>query len=204
MLKRILLFAAWLLGLPYAAGAARQGLNQLKAGAVDTSPHYKELHLAPSTCAAPCVDYALSAELENDWVFAASPASLKSNDLYPTLESAVILAPLNHVRLIGDFIFEPVNDPQPGQSTAFKDLGAYVDQLFMELEYEAFNLQVESLVFKLHEQLIDIGAEVLEGSALTGLRIVDRLEDEIADQPYMVQRRENDCGLQGRVEIVGF
>src|SRR5260221_13496047 len=142
MLKRILLFAALLLGLPSTAAAASQGLNQLKAGAVDTSPYYKELHLAPSTCAAPCVDYALSAELENDWVFAASPASLKSNDLYPTLESAVILAPLNHVRLIGDFIFEPVNDPQPGQSTAFKDLGAYVDQLFMELEYEAFNLQV--------------------------------------------------------------
>ena len=90
---------------------------------------------------APCIDYALSAELENDWVFAATPPSLRSNDLYPTLESAIILAPLSHVRLIGDFIFEPVKDPPPGRSTAFADLGAYVDQLYLEVEYGAFNLQ---------------------------------------------------------------
>src|SRR5258706_4393561 len=142
MLGRILWLATLLLGLPSAAAAASQGLNQLKAGGVDTSPHYKELHMAPSSCGAPCIDYALSAELENDWIFAASPSSLRSNDLYPTLESAIILAPLNHVRLIGDFIFEPVKDPPPGQSTAFRDLGAYVDQLYLELEYGAFNLQI--------------------------------------------------------------
>ena len=142
MLGRILWLAALLLGLPAAAVAGSQGLNQLKAGAVDTSPHYKELHMAPSSCVAPCLDYALSAELEDDWVFAASPPSLRSNDLYPTLESAIILAPLNHVRLIGDFIFEPVKDPRPGESTAFADLGAYVDQLYVEVEYGAFNLQI--------------------------------------------------------------
>ena len=141
MLGRILWLAALLLGLPAAAVAASQGLNQLKAGAVDTSPHYKELHMAPSSCVAPCIDYALSAELENDWVFAATPPSLRSNDLYPTLESAIILTPLSHVRLIGDFIFEPVKDPPPGRSTAFADLGAYVDQLYLEVEYGAFNLQ---------------------------------------------------------------
>src|SRR5437762_6159707 len=145
MLGRILWLAALLLGLPSAAAAASQGLNQLKAGAVDTSPHYKELHMAPSTCAAPCIDYALSAELEDDWIFAATPPSLKSNDLYPTLESAIILAPLNHVRLIGDFIFEPVKDPPPGRSTAFADLGAYVDQLYLEVEYCAFKLQLSKV-----------------------------------------------------------
>jgi len=163
MLKRALLLAALLMQLspspagaqdtgqglmqqpsPSPAGAqdTGQGLMQLKAGAVDTSPHFKELHLAPSTCEAPCLDFALSAELENDWIFAATPNSLKSNTLFPTLESVLIFAPVNHVRLIGDFIFEPVIDPQPGQSTYFKDLGAYVYQLFAEFEYGPFNVQV--------------------------------------------------------------
>jgi hypothetical protein len=43
--------------------------------AAQEPPHLKELHLIPSYCPAPCIDYELSAELENDWIFAADPSS---------------------------------------------------------------------------------------------------------------------------------
>jgi hypothetical protein len=103
--------------------------------------HLKELHLIPSYCPAPCVDYELSAELENDWVFSADPSSLTSNNLYPTLETVVTAAPVDHLRLVGDVIFEPVLDVPPGQSEAFSDLGLYADQLYAQFEFGPFNLQ---------------------------------------------------------------
>ena len=109
--------------------------------AAQEPPHLKELHLIPSYCVAPCLDYEVSAELQNDWVFAAHPSLATSNNLYPTLELVVAVAPLNHLRLVGDFIYEPVLDVAPGQSNAFSDLGLYVDQLYAQLEAGPFNVQ---------------------------------------------------------------
>jgi hypothetical protein len=128
--KSALLLGAVLTQLPVATAAAQE------------PPHFKELHLIPSYCLAPCIDYQLSAELENDWIFAADPSSLTSNNLYPTLETVVSVAPVNHLRLVGDFIYEPVLDVSPGQSEAFNDLGLYADQLYAQLEAGPFNLQV--------------------------------------------------------------
>jgi hypothetical protein len=119
-----------------------QGLNELKSGAVDTTPHAKELHLVPSTCQAPCIDYDLSAELEDDWIFAASPSSIRSNNLYPTLESVIVAAPIDHLSVYSDFIFEPVIDEPAGRNQAFDNLGAYVYQLFVAYDWGPFNLEV--------------------------------------------------------------
>jgi hypothetical protein len=109
--------------------------------AAQEPPHLKELHLIPSYCPAPCIDYELSNELQNDWVFAGHPSSIESNNLYPTLESLVAVAPLNHLRLVGDFIYEPVLDVAPGQRATFSDLGLYVDQLYAQFEAGPFNVQ---------------------------------------------------------------
>ena len=109
--------------------------------AAQEPPHLKELHLIPSYCVAPCLDYEVSGELQNDWAFAAHPSSLTSNNLYPTLESVVAVAPLDHLRLVGDFIYEPVLDVAPGQSNALSDLGLYADQLYAQLEAGPFNVQ---------------------------------------------------------------
>jgi hypothetical protein len=103
--------------------------------------HLKELHLIPSYCTAPCVDYEVSNELQNDWVFSADPSSFTSNNLYPTLETVLAVAPVDHLRLVGNVIYEPVLDVTPGQSNAFNNLGLYVDQLYAQFEAGRFNLQ---------------------------------------------------------------
>src|SRR5262249_52384858 len=105
------------------------------------SSHLKELHVAPAPCQAPCIGYTTSNELQNDWTFAASPSRLASNNLYPTLESDLVLAPLDRLQVLGDFIFEPVKDATPGHDHAFNDLGAFVDQLFLQAQTHGLNLQ---------------------------------------------------------------
>ena len=129
MCKSVLLLGAVLAHLSVNHAAAQE------------PPHLKELHLIPAYCPPPCVDYEVSAEFQNDWVFAAEPSSLTSNNLYPTVETVFAVAPLNHLRLVGDFIYEPVLDVTPGQSAAFTDLGLYADQLYAQFEAGPFNLQ---------------------------------------------------------------
>jgi hypothetical protein len=129
MLRRVLLLGAVLTQLLLATAAAQE------------PPHFKELHLIAPYCPAPCIDYELSAELENDWIFAAEPSSLTSNNLYPTLETVVSVAPVNHLRLVGDFIYEPVLEVSPGQNETFNDLGLYADQLYAQLAAGPLDLQ---------------------------------------------------------------
>lgn len=127
MCKNVLLLVALLMNLSVGHAAAQE--------------HLKELHLIPYYCPAPCIDYELGAELQNDWVFSADPSSLTSNNLFPTLETIVAVAPVDHLRLVGDFIYEPVLDVTPGQSSALTDLGLYADQLYAQFEAGPFNLQ---------------------------------------------------------------
>ncbi|MGH6937712.1 hypothetical protein [Hypericibacter sp.] len=118
-------------------------LMQLSIGqaVAQEAAHYKELHLTPSYCSAPCVDYELSNELENDWTFAADPSSLTSNSLYPTLEALLAVSPVDQVRFIGGFIYEPVSDATPGRNQAFTDLGLYADLLYTQFEARPFDLR---------------------------------------------------------------
>jgi hypothetical protein len=130
MRNRVLLLSAMLIHLSYRYAAA-----------ADASQHLKELHLIPSICQAPCIEYRNSTELQNDWTFAASPSSLTSNNLYPTIETDVVIAPVDRLELVGDIIFEPVEDVAPGRNQAFNNLGAYADQLFVGFATGPVNLQ---------------------------------------------------------------
>ena len=111
------------------------------AGAADVRGGAKAISLIPSICQAPCIDYAINAELEDDGIFATSPSSLTSNNLEPTLESEISIAPVDHLRFVSKLTLEQVVDPEPGQSEAFRHIGGLVEQLYVEYDDGPWMLQ---------------------------------------------------------------
>lgn len=115
--------------------------TSLPATAQEYESKLRDLHLSPSYCMAPCLDYDLGVELEFDNLSTTGPTSPSSYSLYPTIEPIITIAPIDHLRFVGDFVFEPVLDETVGQNSIFDDLGAYVYGLYAELEFGPFNLQ---------------------------------------------------------------
>ena len=85
-------------------------------------------------CTAPCAGYEISAELQNDWIFAAHPSFLKSDVLQPTLTVDLFLAPTDYLQLATSIITEPVVDPGPGENAIFEGIGTYVAELYGTVE----------------------------------------------------------------------
>lgn len=81
-------------------------------------------------CTAPCAGYEISAELLNDWIFAADPAFLKSNVLQPSLTADFFFAPTEHLKLVTSISTESVVDPEPGENAAFEGIGTFVAELY--------------------------------------------------------------------------
>src|SRR5262245_33139535 len=67
------------------------------------------------TCTAPCALYEISAEPQNDWVFAADPPFLTSDVFQPTLTVDLLVAPTDYLQMVTSIITEPVVDPAPGE-----------------------------------------------------------------------------------------
>ncbi|SIT59924.1 conserved exported hypothetical protein [Mesorhizobium prunaredense] len=85
-------------------------------------------------CAAPCVSYELSTELQNDWIFAADPSFLTSDVLQPTLTADLLFAPTDYLQLETSIITEPVVDSAPGENTVLEGIGTYVAELYTVIE----------------------------------------------------------------------
>lgn len=113
----------------------------LPATAQEIEPKLRDLHLSPSYCMAPCLDYDLGVELEYDHLSTTGPTSPSSYSLYPTIEPIITIAPVDHLRFVGDFVYEPVLDETVGQNYIFDNLGAYVYALYAEFEFGPLNLQ---------------------------------------------------------------
>lgn len=93
-------------------------------------------------CAAPCLAYAISIEIQDDWIYQASLADAESNELQPTIDSEFSLAPIDHLKLVAAITTEPVLDPALGESQAFEDIGTYGEQLYAEIDYDPARLRV--------------------------------------------------------------
>jgi hypothetical protein len=86
------------------------------------------------TCTAPCALYEVSAELQNDWIFAADPPFLTSDVFQPTLTVDLLVAPTDYLQLVTSIITEPVVDPAPGENTVFLGIGTYIAELYTLVE----------------------------------------------------------------------
>ncbi len=85
-------------------------------------------------CTVPCAGYEVSAELQNDWVFAADPSFLKSDELEPTITVDLFLAPTDNLRFVASIITEHVVDPEVGENAVFQGIGTYLAELYTAVE----------------------------------------------------------------------
>jgi hypothetical protein len=115
-------------------------------------------------CTAPCAGYEISAELQNDWIFAADPAFLKSDVLQPTLTVDLFFAPTNYLQLVTSIITEPVVDPEPGENAVFDGIGTYVAELYSTVEADPATVRVGKF-----DTIFSLASEVAPGINATDL-----------------------------------
>lgn len=120
--------------------------------------------LPAEECAAPCFAYAISIELQDDWIYRASLAENESNDLEPTIDTEFALAPIEHLRLVAAITTEPVLDPLPGKDRAFEDIGSYVERLYAEVDHEALTARAGKI-----EPVFGLATHRLDGIYATDL-----------------------------------
>jgi hypothetical protein len=87
-------------------------------------------------CQAPCLAYAISTELQGDWIFKAEPRSNEASDIEPTIDAGFSFMPVDHLKIVSIITTESVIDPLPGEDRAFEDIGSYVNKLYAEVEFE--------------------------------------------------------------------
>jgi len=85
-------------------------------------------------CTAPCAGYEVSTELQNDWVFAADPSFLTSDELEPTITVDLFLAPTDNLRFVASIITEHVVEPDAGENAVFQGIGTYLAELYATIE----------------------------------------------------------------------
>ncbi|MQX15179.1 hypothetical protein GHK62_10505 [Sinorhizobium terangae] len=85
-------------------------------------------------CTAPCAGYEVSTELQNDWLFAANPSVLRSDELQPTITVDLFFAPTDYLRFVTSIITEPVVEPEPGENMIFEGIGTYLAELYTTVE----------------------------------------------------------------------
>ncbi len=118
----------------------------------------------PEECSAPCIDYAVSVELQDDWIFSSNPSSLESNDLEPTYESVVAFKPFDHFKFVVHTTTEDVLDKLPGENRAFGDIGTYVEELYAEFDFEPLTIRAGKL-----DPIFGLATAELDGISATNL-----------------------------------
>ncbi|MCA1444132.1 hypothetical protein I6F07_28805 [Ensifer sp. IC4062] len=85
-------------------------------------------------CTVPCAGYKVSTELQNDWLFAASPSLLRSDELQPTITVDLFFAPTDYLQFVTSVITEPVVEPEPSENMIFEGIGTYLTELYTTVE----------------------------------------------------------------------
>lgn len=132
-------------------------------------------------CSAPCAGYAITLELEDDWIFSADPASKRSNDLGPTLDAEFHVSPIDHLKLFSAFTTEQVLDKDEGANRAFGDIGTYLEKLYAEYESDPFVLRLGKI-----NPLFGLATNELDGIYAT-----DQVDNYDTDERWGVEAALN-------------
>lgn len=98
------------------------------AGAEEPAPSY------------PTLTVDLTAEMQNDYVFAAEASDDRLNDTYLDIEPTFQLNFTPELSLRSGLILEPVRDPDPGEDRFLGDHGLYAETLLLYYEGRRFDL----------------------------------------------------------------
>lgn len=83
---------------------------------------------------------AVATEIEDDWTFDSDDSDNELNDLYATIEPFFAFNITPELSIESGLVFEPVRDPDPGDSRAFKDEGLYVETLGVVYATDLFSV----------------------------------------------------------------
>jgi hypothetical protein len=119
---------------------------------------------SPEECSAPCIDYAISAELQDDWIFSSNPSLFESNDLQPTYETNIALKPFDHFAFVVHTTTEDVLDKLPGENRAFEDIGSYVEEIYARFDFEPVRIRAGKF-----NPIFGLATDVLDGISATDL-----------------------------------
>ena len=92
-------------------------------------------------CAAPCLSYDISTELEGIWFFKTNPSVNESSDIGPAIDAEFAFMPVDHLKLVSDIITEPVFDLLPGEDRVFSAIGTYVNEFYAEFDFDPVTLR---------------------------------------------------------------
>jgi hypothetical protein len=79
-------------------------------------------------------------EIENDWTFDSDDSDNELSDLYATFEPFIALHITPELSIESGLVFEPVKDPDPGDSRAFEDQGLYAETLGVVYANDLFSV----------------------------------------------------------------
>ncbi|HSR55857.1 MAG TPA: hypothetical protein VLN73_06425, partial [Alphaproteobacteria bacterium] len=83
----------------------------------------------------------IAVELEHDWTTHSDDPDAEIHDTYATIEAGVGVTITEGLSLNSLFVFEPVQDPAPGDDRFFDDHGLYVEELFGEYDGGMFAIR---------------------------------------------------------------
>jgi len=81
---------------------------------------------------------AIAVELEHDWTTHSDDPDAELHDTFATVEAGLSLRVARGFTLKSLLVFEPVQDPGPGDDRFFEDHGLYAEELFGEFESGRF------------------------------------------------------------------
>ena len=128
-------------------------------------------------CAASCTGFISLTELQNDWIFSAQSSLLKSHDLSFTNYTEVYLLPIENLKLATVITSKPVLDKLPGRDRAFSEIGANVDKLYAEYDFELVTLKGGKF-----DSLFGLATNELDG-----IQTTDRVSDYDQDERWAAQ-----------------
>ena len=132
------------------------------------------------TCTAPCALYEISAELQNDWIFAADPPFLISDVFQPTLTVDLLVAPTDYLQLVTSIITEPVVDPASGENTVFQGIGTYVAELYTLVEAGPAAIRAGKF-----ETIFSLASQVAPGISATDLVSDFDADERLGGEPIL-------------------
>lgn len=84
------------------------------------------------------IDGTILFEVQNDHAFDSDDPSAEINDLFATIEAGLALNLSEIFSVQSLFVLEPVLDPQPFDDRYFEDHGLFVEELYLQAEFDNF------------------------------------------------------------------
>lgn len=107
-----------LIGLPFAAATA--------------------LHAEPYEATFPRIEIAGPVELQNDYTAESDDPDAEINDLFATIEPGISVRFTEALSIESSLVFEPVQDPDPGDDRFLDDHGLYAQEIYLNYETGRF------------------------------------------------------------------